>query len=394
MIGTKFTIQSGPIAGFAAEAGRPGEKLAIVTCASATSDRRIFHVWMKHIADAFLLQTSFPLELIHAFIVVVHSDNSADIYINDFKEHLEIQVRKAVKAGEGISIDNITDIRRVIFPEITIQKGDAVAYGRRNEWRFTLYFDFRRQLDLDELALSLGELRKEATFYSTLAAADARMGEHEDVDAFIFAEGKTDWKHLVAAGRALSIPFTLSFGDDGYGASDLLNMCEHCARVPHAKPIIFIFDRDHEVTMGRLRANEVEGRGYQDWGNNVFSLYLPIPPGRSDETHAICIEFFYPDADITLTHQSGRRLYLSTEFDPTTGADASKNNNCRDLKVLKGKAARIVAERVVNVHTGASLALSKDAFATAILNREPPFDKIDHSAFRDIFEIVHSILRR
>jgi hypothetical protein len=290
-------------------------------------------------------------------------------------------------------LDNLSDIRRVTFPDIEIKKTDAIAYGRRTAWRFSLYFDYRRAIDLDELSLKLGELKKEATFYASVAAADARIAQiDEDVDALVFTEGKTDWKHLVAAGRKIRVPFGLSFADEGYGATDLLQMCEHCARVPQTKPIVFLFDRDDQETMKALRARDTEARGYQDWGNNVFSMYIPIPPGRADETHSICIEFFYSDADITRQDQSGRRL-LNTEFNQTTGADSSRGLVCRDLSVLKRKTACIVDSKVFELATEKSVALSKEAFAAAIYDWVPPFDAVDHSVFARIFTVIETIVR-
>ncbi len=351
---------------------------------------------MKYIAEAFILPVGVPVEAVNAFLILVHDDNTADIYLNDFPEVVEIQVRSAVEKGGPVFRENISDIRKIIFPDIEIRKSDALIYGRRTDWRFSLYFDLRRALDFDELFLKLGELKKEATFHASIAAADARIGQTEDdVDAFIFTEGKTDWKHLVSAGRKCKLPFTVSFGDDGYGAADLLQMCEHCARVPHSKPIILIFDRDDPASMKALKARDKDGgtfQEFQEWGNNVYSMYLPLPPGRSDQTHSVCIEFFYPDTDITRSDAAGRRLYLSNEFNATTGVDDSQKLTCRDLAVLKRKTVCIVDQQVFEIASQKSVALSKDDFATAIYEGKAPFDAVEHSAFQTIFKVIETIL--
>jgi hypothetical protein len=370
---TKFTIKAGPLAGFSIDDAAPGEQLRIVTCASATSDKRVFHVWMKHINDVFLLHTPVPIEHIHAFLVVLHEDNSADIYINDFGVKAEIKVKEGVKPGQSVLLDNLSDVRRVFFDDIEVQKSDAVVYGRRTDWRFSIYFDFRRQLDLDELSLSLGALKNEAIFFASMAAADARIAD-EDVDAFVYGEGKTDWKHLFAAAMKLQVPYSLSFDEEGYGAADLLQMCQHFARMRHSRPIIFIFDRDDKEIMKKLKAKDTGG-GYQEWGNNVFSMYLPIPPGRADETHTICIEFFYPDADLKGKEQSGTRLYLNSEFNETTGMHSSGKLVCQDRNLFKRKTVSIVDHDVFDVVTRESVALSKEAFAAAIYDG-PPYDEV------------------
>src|SRR5262249_50890425 len=156
----------------------------------------------------------------------------------------------------------------------------------------------------------------------------------------------------------------------------------------HSRPIIFIFDRDDKDIVKRLNTKDTVSGSYQDWSNNVFSMYLPIPKGRTDETHAICIEFFYTDADITRSNQSGRRLYLNSEFNQTTGMHSSGKLVCADPNVLKRKTVNIVDHKVYDVATGESVALSKEAFASAIHDRQPPFDAVDHSAFKTIFTVI------
>jgi len=49
---------------------------------------------------------------------------------------------------------------------------------------------------------------------------------------------------------------------------------------------------------------------------------------------------------------------------------------------------------VFEIESGRSVALSKDAFATAIYDGTPQFIKVDHSAFSSIFQILVSIISR
>src|SRR5262245_48628283 len=66
--------------------------------------------------------------------------------------------------GEPQSLLKYFRYQTTDFPDIEIKKTDAIVYGLRTEWRFSLYFDFRRSVDTDKLALELGALKKEATF--------------------------------------------------------------------------------------------------------------------------------------------------------------------------------------------------------------------------------------
>lgn len=153
--------------------------------------------------------------------------------------------------------------------------------------------------------------------------------------ALVITEGATDWKHMKAACYALKrdekcsdlleepnfeffqyepanskeeSEFMIEMGNKA-----LCAMCEAYSKIPQKRKLIFVADRDDKETNKKLCG---DGE-FKDWGNNVYSLVLPIPTHRL-ETPNICIEHYYSDAEIKTLHtedEIGRRLFLGNEFD-------------------------------------------------------------------------------
>ncbi|MGE3341789.1 MAG: hypothetical protein AB7L71_00015 [Vicinamibacterales bacterium] len=391
----KFTIKSSHLAGFVAEEIKPNERGWVITkCPLATSDMPQFHVWMRHIGGLFFSKMPVPLPLIHRFLIVLHSDDNADVYINDFSELAQVRVVEGVAAGSPVYLNNVSDINEVTFPDIEIKADDAVIYGARTEWRFSLYFDFERAIDLKKMAEQLGTLKREATFYLERAELDAQLSPRRlvEADAIVITEGKSDLKHLMSAAHSLDLRHNIDFLDDekGRGADTLYTMCEHYSLLPQPKPMIFVFDRDRDDIVKKLALKDKEDAGYREWGNNVYSLCLPVPPGRSDATHSLSVEFFYADGDLCRANEDGRRLFLSSEFHPNSGRHISENLHTTRLNALKKNRVGIIDADVFN-HDSRNIALPKDDFAEAILSDES-FKEVDRSAFRLVFDVFDEII--
>ncbi len=394
---TKFTIESTHLAGFVAETKKPGETVVEVQvkCNLVTSDEPIFHIWMKNISILFLSKTPVPIPLIHKYLIVLHNNDIADIYINDFNEMARVRVKESMKAGDIVTTNNISDITDLNFPDIEIKADDVIIYGLRTNWRFSLYYDFSRKVVLDVLSKELGGLKKEAIYYDIYASVDSNINraKMENADALIFTEGKSDWKHLKRAADALDIKTKLLFwvAEDSVGSNDLYKMCEHYARIPQPKKMIFMFDRDEEAIIKKLQLKENNGEGFQFWGNNVYSFYLPIPTHRLDSTHLISIELFYSDNDIMLKNSDGRRLYLSSEFNNKSGNHLKEDSHCTARnKYQRDKICIIdcdVYDRANN-----NIALSKDDYAEGILKNESIYKGIIFSEFHCIFDIINKII--
>lgn len=216
--------------------------------------------------------------------------------------------------------------------------------------------------------------------------------------AGIFTEGKTDVAHLKAALRALqrASRFTdvhLVFNEeiDPIGATKLASMCDAFSKVPTAylDPHIFIFDRDDSDALARAKLTLGD---VHEWGSNVFSIAIPIPPHRAS-SDSICLELLYPDHDVMRPDQQGRRLFLSTEFHPDSGRhlDAATNLNYRYPGRLHANRLFIIDNDVFDAQHR-NVALPKAQYALNVLTEAPGFAAIDFSAFGPLIERVRDIL--
>ena len=238
--------------------------------------------------------------------------------------------------------------------------------------------------------------------------------------ALIITEGATDWKHMLAAYQALSqkedfkesmqnIEFDflkyepkVSKEQDvqqlEMGDSQLCTMCENFANLPQKRKLIFIADRDVEKTNKILGEN---GKLYKSWGNNVFSMLLPLPEHRQN-TPEICIEHYYTDEEIktpVVIDGIERRLYMGNEFN-SKGINVEQDIFCEKRNICGENKITIIEgsekEKVTKLSDseGANLALSKMNFANKILNKEYPFCDMGFDAFRELFKIIKMILDR
>ena len=102
-------------------------------------------------------------------------------------------------------------------------------------------------------------------------------------------------------------------------------------------------------------------------------MVLPLPKHR-EQTPEISVEFCYKDDDVVRKDKNGRRLFMSTEFDKTTGQHLAEEINCTLLNKL-GNPLKVIDERVFN-RQRQNVALSKDEFAENILGQTDEFGDV------------------
>jgi len=212
----------------------------------------------------------------------------------------------------------------------------------------------------------------------------------------IMTEGKTDWKHLKAAWLRLKaagefddleIEFSEYEENIKMGSADLRNICAHSSKLPQARPIICIFDRDEPKIM---RSVSVADKAYKEWGNHVFSFIIPVPDHRQGAPN-ISIEFYYTDSEIMQADKHGRRLFLSSEFHPSS-RHKSQDLTCTDLNKVKRQDVSIIDNQVFDRHHR-NVALPKSQFADYILQQEEGFNDFEVSEFSQIFDIIAMIMK-
>ena len=222
---------------------------------------------------------------------------------------------------------------------------------------------------------------------------EVKQGSYQ---AFVYTEGKTDWKHLQKAMQKLNLNLSLRFYDkeDCIGDRNLLDHCKSLSKTiyPQEKPLIFVFDRDNPQVVKEVSE---EDKPFKHWGNNVYSFAIPLPSHRLHYEN-VSIEFYYSDAEIKTQDTEGRRLYMSSEFHETSGRhrddpSISYGNRHKLKGITDQLKAKIIDSDVFDEHSR-SLALSKSDFAENIYRDVPAFANFDFSPFSEIFMVVKSIL--
>ena len=192
------------LTGFATENKQGGETIKILTRDQLTSDNQDFYRYSEHISSVFLGKAGVLIDRVHQFLVIIHQDLSADLYVNDITISFEIQVKRDVKAGEAISKNDIADIRKAKFPNIKINKTDKVIYCFKVGWRFGLFFDLTprsqpanvkhlietENLNIEKMMYSIGDLYRYLSFYHVykVLESDAQFEEMIQDGWFPFVE--------------------------------------------------------------------------------------------------------------------------------------------------------------------------------------------------------------
>lgn len=213
----------------------------------------------------------------------------------------------------------------------------------------------------------------------------------------IITEGKTDWKHFKAALAHFKdnheyedidveiLEYSFDFGD-----SKLHNLLNQYKTFPHRYKIIGIFDCDE--ANGR---NIHKSGGIKKYGENIIGMSIPVPNFREYNTGGISIEFLYNNEDLKLQDDNGRRIYITSEFNENGRLIENVQvgvKNIHDVKsYIDTEKEKIQGEDVIDIN-GNSLALSKEAYATNILNKNGNFANVNFDAFRSVFDRLKKVL--
>jgi hypothetical protein len=95
-------------------------------------------------------------------LLVVHPDNTGDLWLDAAAVSLKILVKRPIAAGTVIFENDIADITAMSFPLVDIGKEDRVVCIFREGWRFGLFFDFNPDGDLsiENMERDLGTLHR------------------------------------------------------------------------------------------------------------------------------------------------------------------------------------------------------------------------------------------
>jgi hypothetical protein len=150
--------------GFAVETAHSGAMVKVQTRDSLVSDDPLFYTYIDQITGIFL--KTVLAGHVFQFLVLIHADLSADLYLNDFPVKVLMMTKRALKKGEVVTNKDIADIQQLSFEGISIKTTDKVIYCFKVGWKFALFFDLDRRepLNMPAMEAELGALYRYLSF--------------------------------------------------------------------------------------------------------------------------------------------------------------------------------------------------------------------------------------
>jgi hypothetical protein len=153
--------------GFSAEAGQPGETVQVFTRLWLTSDDPLFHRIAGGLSNhiAHLAQQAgrgVDLARAHTALLVVHADNSADLWVDTAAVTVQIMAKRDMVPGRAVFESDIADVIGMAFPMVDIGRQDRVVCIFREGWRFGFFFDGNPDGDLsvENMQRDLGTMHR------------------------------------------------------------------------------------------------------------------------------------------------------------------------------------------------------------------------------------------
>lgn len=212
----------------------------------------------------------------------------------------------------------------------------------------------------------------------------------------IITEGKTDWKHIKSAIRALNIDeFDADFleFDDTMGADPLYKILQNMKEINPARMVIGIFDRDDDKLLPKLLT---DGENVHEFlAGKVYAVVLPL---KNEDLYGeyISIEHYYKRNDLMKTTSTGRRLFLGEEFYESGNSKDGKFQTKFSGIANKVKVNGIIDEKVYckdDLEQKNSIALSKGKFAELIYKEDEFANGFDFSSFKELINILVDLIK-
>lgn len=383
------------LVGFLANGPKKGEDALILQRAKIHADDPYFYMYINQIEGHFLVPAKIDGDAKTHLFILFHADGTADIYTDYSQVRIEMKPKRDLPKGSPVYVSDIDDVRRYEIEGVEFRPDDAVICVMKVGWKYGLFFDFTRSTNQDEVWLQLGQLYNSLHVDRIIENIQNALREAEK--PHFITEGKTDWKHLEAARRELAPELTFSYpaSEDTLGDVGLLKMCEQLSKFgpPNKNKIIAIFDRDNASTLEEL-AKHGDTDSYQSWGNNVFSLAIPIPKTRKDYRHP-SIELLYSDADLIRTDENGKRLF----FDNEVKKEIAPGNAIKFLAIppvtsleLSKRVFDELADKIED-DKGNKVGISKAVFARNILEQAKNFETVNFDGFKPLIDVIKEILK-
>ena len=145
---------------------------------SLTSDQSMFYKYIDEISKLFLYPPEYKINVnsLNSFLILIHRDLSADIYLNNFPIEIKCRVKGSLKEGVLISNNDIADIVELRFPGIDIQESDKVICCLKVGWKFGLYLNCVRNPHLVQKEIDSSEFEEVELEVSNIAQTQTQLG--------------------------------------------------------------------------------------------------------------------------------------------------------------------------------------------------------------------------
>ncbi|NLJ49824.1 MAG: hypothetical protein GX428_09630 [Candidatus Atribacteria bacterium] len=151
------------IAGFTANNALAGEDVRVIYKGFFHSDQKIFYEYIEELSNIYL--NRYLVNRIHNFLIIIHPDLTADLYINEVPIFLKIISKRDILAREAVTINDIADITELCFADyVDLKENYKLIFCFKVGWKFGLYFDFHNTTN-PHYSLNLQELWKVFGYY-------------------------------------------------------------------------------------------------------------------------------------------------------------------------------------------------------------------------------------
>lgn len=148
-----------------------GDMVEVISRGVFTSHDTRFNYYMDKISNHFFKEIKIPSNTIYRFIILIHEDNSADVFLNEFG--MEFKIKKDIYSPDELEIQDLEKVDDVIFSDFKLKETDKFIFGFKEHWDFALFFYLSpfKSLDLswftNKLMLLIKRMRFDH-FYSIL----------------------------------------------------------------------------------------------------------------------------------------------------------------------------------------------------------------------------------
>ncbi|MDI6624484.1 MAG: hypothetical protein QME55_07125 [Brevundimonas sp.] len=152
------------IDGIAAEAKPKGvETASIWNRLAITSDHPVFHRVVEGLGRVLnykldQAEARQHIDRANSVVVVIKPDNTAKVWLDGAAVIIEMLALRDMPAGSPVYDRDIGDVTGLWFPSIEVETHDRLIVIFREGWRFALFFDFTRDLPIEDAKRALGQL--------------------------------------------------------------------------------------------------------------------------------------------------------------------------------------------------------------------------------------------